>query len=640
MPQHCLVLFLRNFFFLAMTATGAVTDPATTEMADSPIHAGAAAKPPEIMEDISLESPRHDSPVQEGGLGDSIVEGSVVEPPAPVSSPLDDITSLFISARYGEFPSILSKLSEEPSKWDLVISARDNEGHSILHWAALFDSADFVKASCKKVPEVSAWVNHRSNNGQTAVMWCCIKGNIRTLKVLYKDFEAKINLFDSLKADAVILATQHHQHNTLLLLQRWGGRLSLASTDVSGCTAAHWAAYKGDVMMLRLLAYFNVDMNAIDGQGMTPLHRAVGEGQNECALFLVEKCGADVNFMNSKDECAMDIAKRLDNKMLLFALSEATAKKDYGISTSSETPLGSHWGLPIVFVMCMSITILTYLSYLVKSGSFVANVVFGIFVILSISLYVNLLFSDPGFVPKRKPGQSAVEELQEKLEEESSDGGMILYKEKDLGMNKICFTCWEHKELERRMKHCSVCDRCVDAFDHHCGWINNCVAEKNHRRFVLMVTCVLLGMIVFSIRSVNFAFDSQMPFFDLLWTKPLLVPAWIIHLMVVPWLAILCFMQLRSIALNLNTNEMINMHRYSHFWEDAVSSQPAQDPCGTHKHGGSCSHSSKPPGKIFKNPFDQGGFVENCKYFWFSKGKGRNRYATVSTRDVELAKMV
>ena len=50
---------------------------------------------------------------------------------------------------------------------------------------------------------------------------------------------------------------------------------------------------------------------------------------------------------------------------------------------------------------------------------------------------------------------------------------------------QLCADCFTIRTT--RSKHCSVCNRCVERFDHHCPWINNCVGAKNHKYFIIFV---------------------------------------------------------------------------------------------------------------------------------------------------------
>ncbi|CAD0196821.1 unnamed protein product [Chrysodeixis includens] len=43
-----------------------------------------------------------------------------------------------------------------------------------------------------------------------------------------------------------------------------------------------------------------------------------------------------------------------------------------------------------------------------------------------------------------------------------------------------------------KTKHCSICNKCVDEFDHHCKWLNNCIGQRNYVAFIACVTTALL----------------------------------------------------------------------------------------------------------------------------------------------------
>jgi hypothetical protein len=72
--------------------------------------------------------------------------------------------------------------------------------------------------------------------------------------------------------------------------------------------------------------------------------------------------------------------------------------------------------------------------------------------------------------------------------------------------NHLCPEC----EVIRteRSRHCNICNKCVERFDHHCPWINNCVGAKNHGFFYSYTLSTIIYIILVLILSIFVLYHS------------------------------------------------------------------------------------------------------------------------------------
>ncbi|XP_077387590.1 palmitoyltransferase ZDHHC9 [Festucalex cinctus] len=130
------------------------------------------------------------------------------------------------------------------------------------------------------------------------------------------------------------------------------------------------------------------------------------------------------------------------------------------------------------------------------------------------AMLLRTSFSDPGVLPRALPEEATFIEM----EIEAANGNVPSGQRpppriRNVEINnqivklKYCYTCKIFRPP--RASHCSICDNCVDRFDHHCPWVGNCVGKRNYRYFYLFTLSLsLLTIYIFTFDIVHVVMRS------------------------------------------------------------------------------------------------------------------------------------
>lgn len=529
-------------------------------------------------------------------------------------------------AKDGNFESPLRVLEGSPERW----LDRNSDGHTLLHWAALKGHRDFVLAG---IHSGHALVDLVAANGQTPLMWAALNGHAGVARVLV-DAGANIAICDSLGASALMIAVQHHQYASMLLLLHRASPPDLLSVrDANGCTCAHWAAYKGDVLALKFLNYFDADLMVRDDLDMLPIHRAVAAAPQAGQIRSVEyllKQRSDPTARSKEGKTCLDMAEaRCDHSMkkVLQRAERKRARPSVGSASIVDVELGGGFSdtgscgddekksysdaldellkdtalrkiFPVFWLVCVALSMFVYLIDLRQAAWEIAPLVSCMFIIgtpCSLALFFFTALSDPGSVPRGVRGRSGVEELMKAIDSEGVS---------NVDVSRLCTTTWVLKDL--RTKYCKETDSCIEEFDHYCIWLNTAIGKGNHRTFMALTLVEMMTQLSHQIlcfvagHSLVEQTDSTLTWVrELVNKNPNLVLMMFLHFITIPGVFGLLLFHGRLVAINMTTNEQINSDRYRHFWVGSGNK------------------------RMKRNPFNKGSWKNNCLDFWFYQRRSR-----------------
>ncbi|KAF4521454.1 hypothetical protein B566_EDAN001751 [Ephemera danica] len=497
------------------------------------------------------------------------------------------------------------------------VNTPDAETVTLLHWAAINNRKEIIKYYINLGAVVDAIGGELQS---TPLHWATRQGHLGAV-VLLMQYGADPSLRDGEGCSCVHLAAQFGHTAVVAYLVAKGVNVNMQ--DRNGMTPLMWSAYKVTSLdPTRLLLTFGASSSVQDRvHENTALHCAILAKNHTAVTTLIEH-GASLEIPNAQGMTPYSLlmlqkSSWINKKVLdkIHELSGTRRNVCHRITKDKRLRFWCMMGTPFIAFYVIGLVLEMNQLYLVKMGIFVGcyiilhfagqlffderlsnllpmaiylatkfwmYVTWFIWIAPHVSLLLTICFvlsslvlwysflrswrGDPGVITS-----STDQKFRTIIELAERDGFEPQW---------FCSSCLVRRPI--RSKHCSVCNRCVAKFDHHCPWVGNCIGALNHKYFMLYLF-MLLAMCLFLLYGCILFWMNACPDTSNqpgLWKAIIAVSscdswvAWIAlnALFHSIWVAILSACQVYQIVcLAMTTNERINAGRYKHFASAAAT---------------------------------------------------------------------
>ena len=296
------------------------------------------------------------------------------------------------------------------------------------------------------------YINKKNSKGYNALLYAAFRGNLEIFKKLI-ELGAEINVSNSSGLNALHLAAQGNHPNIIVyLIEKCG--FDINSKDINGSNALHWGINMNSRQAVDYLVYYNIDINAKDKDGETPLGIANNKGYH----YFIKKFNEDFYNLINKDS-----EENKDDKENDSEINNINNEN----KNNSNNFFNNLWGtkslnmaaFPFLLMMFALEGINQILIIKGYCNMYMSLVSFILFFILLFFYYITSK-SDPGEIPK------------------NSGNSLLLLAEQGENLKNIC--PWCINIINTNTYHCFLCNKCFDYQEFHDVYLNNCIGRKNY----------------------------------------------------------------------------------------------------------------------------------------------------------------
>ena len=323
--------------------------------------------------------------------------------------------------------------------------------------------------------------------GNTPMLFAAFKGNLKIMKKMIS-LGLGFHEVNNAGLNIIHMAAQSDASNIILYFKE-KYNFDLFQSDFLKNNALHWACSSGSKSVLDyLMLYINKQngneniINSVNNQGQTALHITILTSGSISTIKKLLKKGIDLNIKDNNDMTVNDLIKdKIKYENIQKVIYDYTNKGWFGLNHHINDKKNKY--CKYVLFIILSILVLTSISflfipYLKYAGfiSYIAEYIFYISMIIYVSMFICITFSNPGIISK------------------NTSENWIQIIDSGKNITKMCPYC--RIELGKFSKHCFLCNKCIEIYDHHCHWINNCVGSANKPFFIAFIISLWCNLVI------------------------------------------------------------------------------------------------------------------------------------------------